>query len=225
MVLKRYWYGDGLSVLAPLKSGTRWLYDYTKPLGFSKYDTHYNITKQYTGNEKRNYFVYREPEEHFITALHTEVLTYCRENNLDDLELKPVIEVFKSNNAEHWSTNLWSNLFNEILNNRITFEFISLKNLSTLFDGKYPHNKKEYDFEYNKIYVTKKELLDKLKKEYPNDWMFFNGIIKKEKVWLNKTIYLSKNINLWDATFTDSLSTETKMTKETNHIGSLSQEN
>jgi hypothetical protein len=195
MVLKRYWYGDGVSVLAPLKSGTRWLYDYTKPLAFSKYDSHYDLTKYYTGNEKTNYFVYRQPEEHFITAFHTEVLTYCRERTLDELDLKPVIEVFKKNKAEHWSTNLWSTLSKEITQSKIKFEFINLKNLSTLFDGKFPHNKKEYDFEYNRIYLTKKELLDNLKKEYPNDWIFFNEVIKKETNIMNKVIYQSKKMN------------------------------
>jgi predicted lipase len=195
MVLKRYWYGDGVSVLAPLKSGTRWLYDYTKPLAFSKYDSHCDLTKHYTGNEKTNYFVYRDPEEHFITAFHTEVLTYCRERILDELDLKPVIEVFKKNKAEHWSTNLWSTLSKEITQSKIKFEFINLKNLSTLFDGKFPYNKKEYDFEYNRIYLTKKELLDNLKKEYPNDWIFFNEVIKKETSTMNKVIYQSKKMN------------------------------
>lgn len=202
MVLKRYWYSD-CTILAPLKCGTRWLADYTNPLGFSKYDYHNEMMNYYYLSNKINYFVFREPEEHFITAFHTEVLTYARENMLDELNLKQVIKVFKENKAEHWSTNLWETLFKDIEKTKNKFEFVNLKNLSNLFENKYPYNRTEFDFLNNMLHLTKKELLDKLKKEYPNEWIFFNNIIKRETIWMNKTIYISKNLKLWGATSTD----------------------
>lgn len=202
MILKRYWYNN-FTILAPLKCGTRWLSDYTSPLGFSKLDNHTNIMKYYQNNSKTNYFVYREPEKHFITAFHTEVLAYSRTNHMDEINLKPLIDMFKTNEAKHWSINLWETLFNEIVKTKNHFEFINLNKLSNLFDNKFVHNKNEYDFNNDKLHLTKNELLKELKRDYPNEWIFFNSIIKKETDWMNKTIYLSKNINIWDATFTD----------------------
>lgn len=219
MVLKRYWYKNGVSVLAPLKCGSRWLNDYTKPLAFSKYDCHKDLRKYYSGEEKINYFVYREPEKHFITALHTEVLTYARERRLDELELLPTVKLFMENKAEHWSTDLWRTLYNSIVDKNVNFKFVNLNNLSSLFEDKYPHNKNEYGFEKNRLFVSKEELLSLLKKRHPNEWMFFNETIKIEEYWMNKTFYKTENINLWGATYTDSLNIETKTTKETNQSG------
>lgn len=195
MVLKRYWYKDGVSVLAPLKCGTRWLNDYTNPLAWTRIGCHTEINKEKYDEKRLIYFIYREPEEHFITAFHTEVLTYARENMLEKLDLKPVVNTFKTNYAEHWSTNMWETLYNDILKTKNKFEFVNLKNLSSLFDNKYPYNRTEFDFLNNKLHLTKKELLIKIKKEFPNEWIFFNETIKKETIWMNKTIYLSKNIN------------------------------
>jgi hypothetical protein len=220
MVLKRYWYKDGVSVLAPLKCGSRWLNDYTKPLAFSKYDSHKDLREYYSGSENINHFVYREPEKHFITAFHTEVLTYARERRLDELELLPTINLFKENRAEHWSTDLWRTLCNSIIDKDVNFKFVNLNNLSSLFEDKYVHNKNEYGFEKNKLFVTKEELLSLLKSKHPKEWMFFNEVIKIEEFWMNRTFYKTENIKLWDVTFTDSLNSEIKMTNETNHFGS-----
>lgn len=202
MVFKRYWYTN-YTILAPLKCGTRWLADYTNPLAWTRLGCHTEVNQQKYDNGKLTYFIYREPEEHFITAFHTEVLTYARENMLEELVLGPVVNTFKTNYAEHWSTNMWEVMYNDIIKTRNKFEFVKLKNLSKLFEDRYPYNRTEFDFLNNKLHLTKKELLNKLKKEYPNEWIFFNGIIKKETVWMNKTIYISKNLKLWDATFTD----------------------
>ncbi len=225
MVLKRYWYKNGVSVLAPLKCGSRWLNDYTKPLAFSKYDNHKDLRNYYLGGEGVNHFVYREPEKHFITAFHTEVLTYARERRLDELELQPTIKLFKENKAEHWSTDLWRTLHDSIIDKDVNFKFVNLNNLSSLFEDKYPHNKNEYGFEKNKLFVTKEELLSLLKKKHPKEWMFFNEIIKIEEYWMNKTFYKTENIKLWDVTFTHLWNSETKMINETNHSGSLSLNN
>jgi|688.fasta_scaffold420596_2 hypothetical protein len=195
MILKRYWYSGGFNITAPLKCGTRWLADYTEPLGFSKYESHYELSKLYVGKDKINYFLYREPSEHFITALHTEVLTYAREKNLESLNLKPIVDRFKINYGEHWSLNLWEKLYEDIPNMERNFDFVNLKNLSKLFNNKFPHKKEEYDFLNNKLHLTKPELLIKLKKEYPNEWIYFNEIIKKETVIMNKVIYQSKKMN------------------------------
>lgn len=202
MVLKRYWYTN-YTILAPLKCGTRWLNDYTSPLGWTRLGCHTEISQQDFDQNKITYFIYREPEEHFITALHTEVLTYARENMLDELDLKPVVNTFKTNYAEHWSTNMWETLYSDIEKKKPVFEFVNLKNLSKLFGDKFPYNRTEFDFLNNKLHLTKKELLKKLKNEYPNEWIFFNSIIKKETIWMNKTIYISKNLKLWGATSTD----------------------
>lgn len=193
MVLKRYWYNDGISVLAPLKCGSRWLNDYTKPLAFSKYDSHKNLRNYYSGEEKINYFVYRKPEEHFITALHTEVLTYGRERLLDELDLLPTVKLFKSNKAEHWSTDLWETLYKKIIDEKVNFKFVELNDLSSLFEDKYPHNKRDYGFEKNKLFITKNELLSLLKQRHPNDWIFFNQTIKIETEWMKKTLYKSQS--------------------------------
>ncbi len=86
-------------------------------------------------------------------------------------------------------------MYEDIPNMERNFDFVNLKNLSKLFDNKFPHKKEEYDFLNNKLHLTKPELLIKLKKEYPNEWIYFNEIIKKETVIMNKVIYQSKKMN------------------------------
>ncbi len=69
MVLKRFSYKNGLDIIAPCKCGTRWLERKTNPIniiGYLHTDFIQNINAQ-------TYWVYRNGNEHLLSALKNEI--------------------------------------------------------------------------------------------------------------------------------------------------------
>ena len=126
MNLKRFRYKTGLDIIVPLKHGTRWLEEKTNPISIEEI---YSM-KGIQGITKETYWVYREPREHMVSALRTEIRIGIE---FDEDSKDVIIDKFKTDMGLHWSPTLYESLYQYW--NEIGFNLIPLKDLSNSFIG------------------------------------------------------------------------------------------
>lgn len=181
MNLKRFRYEDGLDIIAPLKHGTRWLEEKTNPISIEEIYSMHNIQ----GITKKTYWVYREPKEHMLSALRTEIRTGI-EFNGDNKDV--VIDKFKTNMGLHWSPTLIECLYQYW--NEIGLNLIHLKDLSNLFhDVEYLSN--NYDMSnFIKAKHTIKDIIELVGTDI-ND---LYKLCDKEELWLKRILNDEKGL-------------------------------
>ena len=195
MVFKLF---NGDTILAPLKCGTRYL-----EMVFGAPSSEIAC---YTLN--RNLFIptlktiiIRPPIEHLISALHTEILGFLRENKEGDI--KETLNTFVSNGSgiwqnAHWDKNVYSDLYWYWRRNRNYVNVIELKNLSShlkeLKIKKLPkYDSNDYNFNNYKYWCSKDDLMLFIKTNYKTQWdnlmeqigvstIFYDYLINKEVI-------------------------------------------
>jgi hypothetical protein len=145
MVKQRFIYDNGLDIISPLKCGTRWLAQNTTPMevityGFHKAIGAFRPELPLTNN---TIWVYRPPDEHLISALHTEIRANINYDTYTISEsINKVVTSFLSGNGNHWSPYLFKHIYE--LRKEYRFQIIKLSELSTLFPSDIKYNPKEY---------------------------------------------------------------------------------
>ena len=145
MVKQRFIYDNGMDILSPLKCGTRWLAQNTTPkevitYGFRKaigaFRPEYQLTKD-------TIWVYRSPDEHLISALHTEIPSNVNyDNHTVEESINKVVTSFLNGSGVHWSPTLFMGMYE--LRKKYGFRIIKLSKLSTIFPSDIGYNPKDY---------------------------------------------------------------------------------
>lgn len=182
MNLKRFRYENGLDIIAPLKHGTRWLEEKTNPISIVEIYSINNIQ----AITKETYWVYREPKEHMVSALRTEIRTGI-EFDGDSKDI--IIDKFKTDMGLHWSPTLYKSLYPYW--NKIGFDLIHLKDLSNLFtDVEYSSN--GYDMSnFIKSKHTTKDIIDLVGFTDIDD---LYKLCDKDELWLTKILNKEHNL-------------------------------
>jgi hypothetical protein len=178
MVLKRFKYENGLDIIAPLKCGTRWLENETNPISIEEMWSHHHL--RINDLTKKTYWIYRNPEEHLISALKTEIRVAIEFGNSD---IDTIINSFLNATATHWSPILFQYMYNHW--NRIEFNVIELTHLSNLFPG-IPYDSNNYKMNnYHKTTYDTSEMLKMISKE---DLNILYAMIEIDKPYLTKIL-------------------------------------
>jgi len=195
MVFKLF---NGDTILAPLKCGTRYL-----EMVFGE-----PTSEMASYTIKSNLFIptlktiiIRPPIEHLISALHTEILGFLRENKAADI--KEILMIFISNGTEiwqnsHWEKDVYRDLYWYWRRNRKYVNVIELKNLSShlkeLKIKKLPkYDSNDYVFNNYKYWCSKDDLMLFIKTNYKIQWdnlmeqvgvstIFYDYLINKEVI-------------------------------------------
>ncbi len=142
MVYKRFQYSNGLDIIAPLKHGTRWLDEETNPLSIIE-DPLSGVNLNLHKITNKTYWVYREPEEHLLSALMTEIRGTIE---LEEYETERIINSFMTGTGTHWGPYVFKTMFTYW--NRYRVKPIHLSKLSTLFPTDVKFDKTNYQMNY-----------------------------------------------------------------------------
>jgi hypothetical protein len=191
------------TILAPLKSGTRYLDEVFGEDCESIWIDHMQV---YSIPSTITTIIVRPPLEHLISALHTEVLGTYNHTEVEYGTENIIVNVldqftydetkWKRQNT-HWFYEIYAVFYLFWRRNREHVEVIYLKDLSSHLESigiLHPeYNKKDYDFTENsdKFYCSKEELVSLIKTNYPKQWKnlmqqieicdkFYDCLINKE---------------------------------------------
>jgi len=193
------------TILAPLKSGTRYL---DKVFGEDCESIWIDHMEMNLTIPTITTIIIRPPMEHLISALHTEVLSTYNHADIEYNTSNIIINVlneftydkveWKKQNT-HWRYEIYETFYWFWRRNRNRIKIVHLKDLSSHLKsiGIPPpeYNPKEYDFNKNsdKFYCSKEELVSLIKTNYPKEWenlmeqieicnKFYNYLINKELI-------------------------------------------
>ena len=141
---------NDLKIVAPLKCGTRWLLERSDNSSF----IYINYLKEETDSE--TIFLYREPNDHLISALHTD---YIHVNKYD---LNKTLDDLLNYKSPHWRGDIYENVHRAWTYNK--FKMVNYLDISKLIDD-YNFDKNMYDFSTEPYFLTKQMVLDLV----PND--------------------------------------------------------
>jgi hypothetical protein len=135
-----------LKIVAPLKCGTRWLLEKAEKSSFVYIDH----LKEKTDSE--TIFLYREPNNHLISALHTD---YIHVNKYD---LNKTLDDLLNYKSSHWRGDMYENIHRAWAYNK--FKMVNYLDISKLIND-YNFDKNKYDFSALPPYfLTKQMVLD-----------------------------------------------------------------
>jgi hypothetical protein len=132
---------NDLKIVAPLKCGTRWLLSKSNNSSFIYIDD----LKEQTDNS--TIFLYREPEDHLISALLTDYI-------IKECDLNKTLDDLLNFNSAHWRGDMYENIHRAWCYHK--FKMINYLNISDLI-GDYELDKNIYDFSKHPPYLTKQE--------------------------------------------------------------------
>ena len=169
------------TICAPVKHGTRFL-DKIFPTCVNCHAS--TIYNEFLGirTQKPTWFIYRDPMEHLVSALHTEIINKKRSN----LNLIEVVDKFVSEKgATHWDKNILKNLYfvwNRGCKNGL--KVVDLKELSNLLielGYKVPEfDYEEYQFHHLKSWISKEDVVLMIQTDFPKEWEYLMSIVESE---------------------------------------------
>lgn len=181
-------------IIAPNKHGTRFL---NQIFNFKYEDANqleiFNLPKWKT---KESYFIYRDPMEHLISALHTEVIVFLEQTNIKEKNdyykvIENVLNNFIKGDVTHWCGDLLEGLYNMWnVSNKNKFKVIELKNLSPLLIGLgytiTDYSIIDYEFKTKEFWVSKETIKNTIKTIWPDKWEYLMKIVEKEQEFYYK---------------------------------------
>lgn len=169
-------------ILAPLKHGTRFLDKI-----FQSYKE-CPIIDLYKWKEMDVWFIYRNPEEHLISALHTEIIN----RDASNMSVSDVIKGFVGEKGTtHWNKDIlqrlsmyWSTA------DKDKFKVVELNHLSDLLielGYEVPkYNPIEYEFNHIEGWVTKQDIALMVERDFPKEWEYLMDVVKSEMEYYYK---------------------------------------
>jgi hypothetical protein len=169
------------TICAPVKHGTRFL-DKIFP---TYVDCHAStIYNGYLGEQTKKpiWFIYRDPMEHLVSALHTEIIN----KNVSNFTTPDVISHFVCEGCTtHWDKNILKELYNtwdKVHKNG--FNIVELKELSNLLiDLGYnvpEYDYKEYQFHHMRSWISKEDVVLMVQTDFPKEWEYLMSIVESE---------------------------------------------
>jgi hypothetical protein len=168
MYLRKFYIND-ITVIAPLKSATRWLFDRAEHSEFVYID---DLKKD---TDQSHYFLYREGVSHLESALFTDWVV----NNYD---LDKTIYDLLNYRSPHWRGDLYENIHLAWCYNK--FKMIDYINVSNLVCD-WSLNTKMYDFSHNLLNTTKETLLNTIDTETLS---LLYGMADNNNYWLQEIL-------------------------------------
>lgn len=172
-------------IMVPVKCGTRYL---------DKIWEHQRIElshAQYLRFPKVKYMVIRDPMEHLITAIHTQTVKFINEFGKRDVFLESLNDFINPTGTTHWCVSFYEYLYYYRNKYGEDVQIVKLENLTELlkdlgFDIKYIPE--EYHFKKYKDWMSKTELFELLKNNYPNEINWLLDKVKTQNIYYNKLI-------------------------------------
>lgn len=191
MILQRYFYKNRPPVITIPKCGSRFVRK-TDWYDIDEIDISSKSTKKYVPIIPESVVIYRNPREHVISAIKTDYIwgnyygqrQSFREkiygNTVKKWNLNTIVQNMIFNNSEHWSLDLYKNLY-ELWNNS-HFKMLHLSNLSKLFNDEFVYDSTVYDSHELSNYKSKEEILSLIPKDKLNQ---LYNLCDIDEVWLN----------------------------------------
>ena len=170
-------------LIVPNKCGTRYLDKIFPNPQILKYwevlDSQRYIHPQY-------HFIYREPYEWMVSALHTEILNSVHPESDDITET--VLNLFLSPlGSTHWVSNIFELLYGVYNYRTKSINVLNLKDLSGfLSESGYElpkYEPEEYTFRYVSDWKSKDEIVEMVQRDYPQHWSSLMERIEKERYY------------------------------------------
>ena len=186
MNLKSFRYENGMCIIAPLKHGTRWLEQKTNPIGIEDFYFQNGIG----GITNKTYWVYREPKEHMVSALRTEIRSGIE---YGDGSVESIVDGFINGMGIHWSTELYKYAYRYW--NNMEFNLIHLKDLSNLFVG-VKYDSKHYDMgNFVKAKHTTEDIIDLVGSTKMNE---LYRLCDEDELWLKRILNNERGLTSYD---------------------------
>ena len=188
---------NGIIIIAPLKSATRWLFDQSQKSEF----IHINSLKEKT--YKSYYFIYREGRNHLESALHTDYI-------INEYDLDKTLHKLLNNESAHWRGDLYEHIHRAWCYNK--FQMVEYTNVCELI-GDYVVNKDLYNFSMTSPCITKHNVLDMVDEKTLSTLytMADNNNYWLEQILNGNDKILSKNIVDFMDTYKDFLHSQSKL--------------
>jgi hypothetical protein len=187
-LLKRYIYGNGLDIVAPLKCGTRWLegLDTENRLNLSE-GNGFHMDNMDGNIHSGTTFIWRPVREHIKSAIQTELAMR-----------KPLIDLItelEEDMCDHWSPYLYQKIYP--LWERLRFRFWKLRNISSLSKEaeSMDYNSHRYDFKLPKVYTDVDSAINSLS---PKHKIRLERMISEEEKYLKLMIEPQYSGKSWE---------------------------
>jgi hypothetical protein len=175
-------------IFAPLKHGTRFL---SKIFPTYVHANTSNVYREYLVSPPKNpiWCIYRDPMEHLVSALHSEIITM---DTYGDLTISDVMNKFTQlEGTMHWNTDILKDLYytwDKVHKNG--FNIVELKELSNLLI-ELGYNVPEYDYEefqfhHLKGWVSKEDIVLMVQMDFPKEWEYLMSIVESENEFYYK---------------------------------------
>jgi hypothetical protein len=195
MILKRYMYENRPPIIVIPKCGTRFV-NGSNWKDVDEIDISTDSNREYSPIASDSIMIYRNPREHIISAIQTDYVWgnyYGKkqhiEGSLRKSNLNIIIQNMFEDNSDHWSPNLYKNIYN--IWNKTNFKMLHVSNLSELFDNKIQYNSKMFDSHNMPNYKSKEEILSMIPKDKLNH---LYKLCDEDEFWLNRILIDKKNI-------------------------------
>lgn len=199
MFIKRYIYEKRSPVIAIPKCGTRFLCD-------SEYiDTNeINIVPGYEDMYEPitidSTLIWRNPKKHLISAIQTDYVWGnitkkwpFGETKESEWDLNIVIQNLIDDYSDHWSPNLYKNLYT--IWNKTPFKLVELSELSNLFGNTIPYHVDKYNSHDMEHYISKEDIL----KLIPKDKLaIMYDMCDTDQLWLNRMLNGERGLVSYD---------------------------
>ena len=177
-------------IAAPVKHGTRFLDKIFDIWTDTHAKTIYNDYMHESFVNKEIWFIYRDPMEHLVSALQTEIIN----NGVSDLTISDVISNFiRIEGTSHWDRDILKELY--YVWNRVYdkgFNVVELKELSNLLI-ELGYNVPEFDyqefqFQHLHNWISKEDVVLLVKTNFPKEWEYLMSIVESENQFYYKLI-------------------------------------
>jgi hypothetical protein len=160
------------TILTPHKCGTKYLNEIFKK---SKKENVIPFNDIFSMDFK--WLIVRDPYEHLLSAITT---VYNNRESVRDLN--EILNNFINSLDVHWNNTFYKDMLSHSLNH--SFTLVELSNLTDFVEHELiinplPPFLKRYGT--NIIYMSKDNLIDKIKLEYPSEWEILMGLVESEK--------------------------------------------
>lgn len=178
-------------ILSPPKCGSRFLDEIWKD--DREYVDLFDM-KENKLTDKIKWLVIRNPMDLLISALHTEFIGGWNREGSSFNEKNLLIDFVKVNSNTHWHRNLFKSLYLFSISLPQPPTIVMLGDLSDFLikelniDNVPMFNEKKYNFSNDSIWVSKLELTFYLSKQYPNQWIGIQNLLKTDELFWDKMI-------------------------------------
>ena len=199
MILSKYEYKDSPPIITIPKCGTRFVRN-SDWINLSEVDIYLDSNEPIANITQDTIVTYRNPYEHIISAIQTDYVwgniegrIHTEENHSYDWNLDIIVQNMIDDNSEHWSPNLYKNLYR--VWNIFGFKMIHLSKLSELFDYNIEYKPELYDSHQMEHFKSKDEILSMISKDKLDE---LYSLCDKDELWLKRILNNEKGLTSYD---------------------------